>query len=83
MTNGSETTALERLLRPLSQHLTLELARALVHLQADVETQARYDELADRRTEGQLAAPPTQSKNRLQGSIACASRSRFAGKRVD
>jgi hypothetical protein len=47
-------TALERLLRPLSRNLTVELARALVGVQADAETQARYDELADKRTEGQL-----------------------------
>lgn len=53
MANGP-TTALERLLRPLSQNLTVELARALVGLQADAETQARYEELADKRTEGQL-----------------------------
>jgi len=53
MANGP-ATALERLLRPLSQNLTLELARALVNVQADVETQVRYDELATKRTEGQL-----------------------------
>jgi hypothetical protein len=53
MANGS-TTALERLLRPLSQTLTLELARALVGVQADAETQSRYDQLAARHTEGQL-----------------------------
>ena len=51
---NSPVTALERLLRPLSQTLTLELARALVSVQADEETQARYDELASRRTEGRL-----------------------------
>jgi len=54
MTTGSETTALARLLRPLSRGLSAELARALITLQADGETQARYDELAERRTEGQL-----------------------------
>jgi len=53
MANGPPT-ALERLLRPLSQNLTVELARALVGVQADAETQARYEELADKRTEGQL-----------------------------
>lgn len=53
MANGP-ATALERLLRPLSQNLTLELARALVGVQADVETQTRYEELATKRTEGQL-----------------------------
>lgn len=54
MINGT-ATALERLLRPLSQNLTLELARALVSVQADAETQNRYDELAAKRTEGQLS----------------------------
>jgi hypothetical protein len=49
-----QTTALERLLRPLSQNLTAELARALIAVQADTETQTRYDELAGKRTEGQL-----------------------------
>lgn len=56
MGNG-ETTALERLLRPIARNFTVELARALVAVQADAETQARYDELADKRTEGQLTAP--------------------------
>jgi hypothetical protein len=54
MTSGP-ATALERLLRPLWQKLTLELARALVGIQADAETQTRYDELAAKRTEGQLS----------------------------
>jgi len=53
MTSGP-VTALERLLRPFSQHLTLELVWALLSVQADVETQARYDELAGKRTESQL-----------------------------
>jgi len=54
MPTGKETSALERLLRPLSHNFTAELARALVNVQADAETQARYDELAGKRTEGQL-----------------------------
>lgn len=54
MKNG-DMTAFERLVRPLSQNLTVELARALIGVQADAETQSRYDELADKRTEGQLA----------------------------
>lgn len=60
MENGS-TTALERLLRPLAQNLTLELARGLANVQADAETQARYDDLASRRTENQLS-PGEQSE---------------------
>ena len=53
--NG-ETAALERLLRPLPRGLTAELAHALIDLRADAETQARYDELAEKRTEGKLTA---------------------------
>lgn len=54
MKTSSDATALERLLRPLPRSMTAELARALVNLRADPETQARYDELAEKRTEGQL-----------------------------
>lgn len=53
MANG-QITALERLLKPLSRQFTAELARALVGVQADAGTQARYDVLAGKRTEGQL-----------------------------
>ena len=67
MANGP-ATALERLLRPLSQNLTLELARALVGVQADAETQTRYDELAAKRTEGQL----TLAEQAELESIVCA-----------
>jgi hypothetical protein len=55
MANGASTSALERLLRPLSRELTLDLARALINVKADAETQARYDELADKRSAGDLA----------------------------
>lgn len=65
MANG-QTTAWERLLRPLSQDLTIELARALVAVQADAETQDRYDELADKRSEGQLT--PAE-RNELESMV--------------
>jgi hypothetical protein len=61
MAYGPEASALERLLRPLSREFRLELARALVNVQADAETQAGYDELAEKRTEGQLT-PEEQSE---------------------
>lgn len=54
MNASSETTALERLLRPLSRGFTADLARAIINLRADVDTQSRYDELASKRTEGTL-----------------------------
>ncbi len=56
MKSDGETMALERLLRPLPSRLTAELARALVNLRADEPTRARYDELAEKRSEGRLDA---------------------------
>ena len=50
----SQTTALERLMRPLSGTLTRELAGALAGIEADAETQTRYEDLAGRHTEGRL-----------------------------
>jgi len=54
-TNG-DAAAAERLLRPMTRNLTADLARALVNLSADEETQTRYDLLAEKNTEGQLNA---------------------------
>ena len=54
MADGASTSALERLLRPLSRELTVDLARALINVQADAETQSRYDELSDKCSAGAL-----------------------------
>lgn len=54
MKTHGDTVTLEKFLRPLTRGLSPELARALVNLTADEETQARYDALAGKRTEGQL-----------------------------
>ena len=54
MKTNDDVCGLEKLLRPLSRGLTTELARALVDLTADDETQARYDVLADRKNQGTL-----------------------------
>lgn len=50
------TTAsvLDRLLDPVGQSLTPDVARALLAIRADEDTQARIDELADKCTEGTL-----------------------------
>ncbi len=56
MTSSPENTALARLLRPLSRGLSVELASALAQLRADDETQARYDELAARCSQGLLTS---------------------------
>lgn len=47
-------TYLDRMLEPVSDCLTPEVARSLVQLRADPQLQARIDELADRCTEGAL-----------------------------
>lgn len=62
---NSDTVALERFLRPMARGLSTELARALVNLVADAETQARYDLLADRRTEAQLTPAEQQELESL------------------
>ena len=54
MARSQDLDSLERLLRPLGRELSFELAGALMRLKADVEVQARYDELASKNTEGTL-----------------------------
>jgi hypothetical protein len=54
MVTAPETSALDRMLEPVSRCLTPEVAKQLVQLQADPETQTRIDELADKCTEGEL-----------------------------
>jgi hypothetical protein len=54
MSTSHEQLIFERLLRPLRRELNAELAAALLRMQADEELQDRYEELADRNTEGQL-----------------------------
>lgn len=47
---------LDRLLDPLRDVLTPEVAQAIADLRADETTQARLDDLAERHHEGQLSA---------------------------
>jgi hypothetical protein len=54
MNKEGDAAAAERLLRPMTRNLTADLACALVNLTADEETQARYDLLAGKNTEGAL-----------------------------
>lgn len=51
-----DTSILERLLDPISQVLTPDVARKLADLRADPTVQARLEELADKCTEGQLSS---------------------------
>ena len=54
MSSAHATAVLDQLLDPFSRCLTVEVARALVDLRADAESQARIEELADKSTEGTL-----------------------------
>jgi hypothetical protein len=54
MANRNDLISLQRLLRPLRRELTAELADALLHLKADAQVQARYDQLAGKHSEGAL-----------------------------
>jgi hypothetical protein len=49
-------TYLDRMLEPVTDCLTPEVARRLAQMRADPELQARIDDLADRCTEGALTA---------------------------
>jgi hypothetical protein len=55
MADMTDGTAFEQLLRPLRRGLNAELAALLLRMQADDEVQARYEDLAERNTEGQLS----------------------------
>jgi hypothetical protein len=54
------TTVLDRFLRPLTECLTPEVARRIVNLQLDSQSQARLDELAAKASEGQLTGDERQ-----------------------
>jgi hypothetical protein len=51
----TEKSSLEQLLRPLRRGLNPELASLLLRIRADDDVQARYEDLAERNTEGQLS----------------------------
>lgn len=56
MADMTDRSAFEQLLRPLRRGLNAELAALLLRMQADEEVQARYEDLAERNTEGQLSS---------------------------
>ena len=55
MASMSAITYLDRMLEPVTQCFTPEVAEKLMHIQVDPELQARIDELADKCTEGELS----------------------------
>jgi hypothetical protein len=55
MSRRNGTSALERMLDPVTRSLNVDAARKLVRLKADAKTQARVDELARKCNEGELS----------------------------
>ncbi len=55
-TTGYEANFLTRLLAPIGECMTPEVAKKVADLRADPDVQARVDELADKCTEGELTA---------------------------
>lgn len=51
---AAASSALQRILDPVGRCLTPDVARALLGVRTDAETQARLEELADKSTEGTL-----------------------------
>jgi hypothetical protein len=51
---SSTTELLDRMLEPVSEAISPEIARKLISLRADDVAQARMDKLADARNEGSL-----------------------------
>jgi hypothetical protein len=54
MSTQQSSPVVDRLLDPVTQCLTPEVARALVHLRAQPDVQAHIDKLAEKCNEGQL-----------------------------
>jgi hypothetical protein len=61
MTATLEPTVLGRMLRPMTQKMSEALARELVALKAEEETQQNYERLAEGRREGTLTAEQVNS----------------------
>ena len=54
MSSSTESAALNRMLEPVADILTPEVARGIVDMRADPQLQARLDELASKANDGQL-----------------------------
>lgn len=52
----AQMSALDRMLDPVTECLTPEVARRIVELRADSEVQSRIDDLAEKAGEGKLTA---------------------------
>jgi len=55
MSRPDQNAILDRVLEPVTECLTTDVAAKLVALRANAQTQARVDELADKANEGALS----------------------------
>lgn len=55
MSRPDQTAILDRVLEPVTECLTPDVAAKLVALRADAQTQVRVDELAEKANEGTLS----------------------------
>ena len=60
MSTFTESAALDRILEPVADILTPEVARGIVEMRADPQLQARLDELASKANDGQLTEAEQQ-----------------------
>lgn len=63
------TTVLDRVLQPLADCLTPDVARRIVRLQLDPAVQSQLDELAAKANEGQLTSEERAEYEQLVDSI--------------
>lgn len=67
--SASTSDVLDRILDPVIECFTPEVAVRLVSLRADAETQARLDELADKANEGLLSQEEQAQYDRFRDAF--------------
>lgn len=60
MSTITETAALDRVLEPVTEILTPEVAKGIADMRADPQLQARLDELATKANQGRLSEAERQ-----------------------
>ena len=63
------SSVLDRVLEPIAACFTPEAARRLAEQRADPETQARFDELAEKANEGQLSLEEDSDYSELRAAF--------------
>jgi hypothetical protein len=66
MNSNPKTDVMDRVLDPFTECLTPDVARRIVDLRADDQTQARVDELAEKANEGRLSPADADEYSRYR-----------------